>query len=200
MSVNSIIEGQNLEISTPDNKVLASNLSFQVQRGEMLVIRGKNGSGKSTLIRTILGLHSHYQGEIRRDYRDEEVTYLPQIGNVQFLFPLTLLDILQLESTQEVIEAVCCSLLELDQLKRLWNTASGGERQKTLLTRTFLSQAPLILLDEPFNHLDPAAKIKVAQHLQDKLLEGCAIILISHDLEPIYHLNFRQLNLDLEPQ
>jgi ATPase subunit of ABC transporter with duplicated ATPase domains len=71
-------------------------------------------------------------------------------------------------------------LLGREILSRPWNSASGGERQRALLTRIFLSGAKVLVLDEPFNHLDQATRRTVEQRLGAVLGQGTAVLMISH--------------------
>jgi ABC-type Mn2+/Zn2+ transport system ATPase subunit len=69
------------------------------------------------------------------------------------------------------------------ELNAAWNSASGGERQKALLSRTLLSHGKLFILDEPFNHLDQAGRENVQQIVLTLLEKNCAIVVVSHNTD-----------------
>ncbi len=184
------------EISTytPSGQPLCSEVTFDLSPGELVVIDGDNGSGKTTLAKAILGFYPHFKGRIERFYT--KASYLPQLGNVQFFLPLTILDVIHLTVPQADPATIFnIGLLQnQESLSRSWNTASGGEKQKALLTRIFLQESEMLLLDEPFNHLDHRARKRVIDLINQTFLAKGAVILITHervaDLE-----NFKRIHL-----
>jgi zinc transport system ATP-binding protein len=162
--------------------LLSQGISFSVLPGDLLLIRGKNGVGKTTLLKTIVDLNSHHAGSIKRNFDYSEISYLPQVGNIQFFVPLTLLDVVQLKQKKDVRNACLkLSLLSPESLDLEWNTASGGERQKAILSQIFLSDSKLFILDEPFNHLDAQTKNRVKEIIELKREQKSAVIMVSHD-------------------
>ena len=79
---------QNLTLKY-DGRVILEDLNFTVRAGDYLCIVGENGSGKSTLMKTILGLHTEYEGNMETGdgLLASEIGYLPQQTNVQRDFP-----------------------------------------------------------------------------------------------------------------
>ena len=138
--------------------------------GDLLLIEGPNGSGKTTLVRALLE-RSGLTGFV----------YLPQMGNVRFFLPLSVADVIRLvvPATDEQILEI--GLLGSSSLSRPWNTASGGERQKALLTRLFLRQERILVLDEPFNHLDRKSRVQAVRLIARARVDGRAVILITHE-------------------
>ena len=171
-----------VSIRTAQGKELNRNLNVALAARELLTIAGENGSGKTTLLKSILGLHPHFSGQIHRHFSFDRAGYLPQLSNVEFLLPLTIGDVIRLkiEATNKEIEAL--GLCSPQSLERPWNTASGGERQKALLTRTFLTPAEILFLDEPFNHLDVNTRKTVVRLIRDRLMVS-SVVLISHGNE-----------------
>jgi ABC-type Mn2+/Zn2+ transport system ATPase subunit len=166
---------------------LQSNLNVTLSRGEVLIVRGPNGSGKTTLIRTILSEKSDYRGKISSSVLRSRIAYLPQIENTEVHLPFTLEDILQTTGPSPLdwgwIESV--GLLRKVDGQKLRNTASGGERKRTLLTRALLQNPKLLILDEPLNHLDTLSQTLILKALKLFLEEAShdedrAIILVSH--------------------
>lgn len=174
------IEVRDLATTTPDGLPLSQGLNFDVRTGELVTIAGDNGAGKTTLARSVLGLHRRYKGKVSLNLKIEEIAYLPQLGNVQFFLPLTLHDVIELKGNRATEEVVGIGLLDEHVLNRPWNSASGGERQRAMLTRIFLSNAKLLVLDEPYNHLDRVTRQKVEDILRERLRQGAAVLMISH--------------------
>lgn len=175
-----LLELENVETWTPDGLPLSSALSLQLRPGEVLAIQGPNGAGKTTLLRTLLGLHRHHRGQVHTSLRAEEIAYLPQLGNVRFFLPLTLHDVITMNGSYSIERITAVGLLEPAILDRPWNGASGGERQRALLTRLFLAGAKLLVLDEPYNHLDAKTRAPLRDRLEREVARGAALIVISH--------------------
>jgi iron complex transport system ATP-binding protein len=73
--------------------------------------------------------------------------------------------------------------LSIDHLVgRMWRELSGGERQLVAIARLLASQAPVLLLDEPFASLDPAWQLMLAEKMRDWVKEGLTILVICHDV------------------
>jgi ABC-type Mn2+/Zn2+ transport system ATPase subunit len=135
---------------------LVRNLSFELHPSQLLWVYGPNGAGKSTLVRVILGQGWIQEGVLQRNVDPNEIGYLPQLQNRQFHLPATLRDVVVTSvagplSSEEIVRF---GLLEPRHLRLGWNTASGGERKRALLTRLLLQNPVLLILDEPFGYLD----------------------------------------------
>lgn len=173
--MSSILEVRNLKARSREGMDLSPAVDFELQEGEVLFLRGENGSGKSTLLKTVLGLHKYYEGSFHLRISEQEMQYLPQLGNLNFHLPLTLQDMVP--STAHNL-----ALLRGLDLNKKWNTASGGERQKVLLAAVLAKNPKLLVLDEPFNHVDKDS----VQVLEDALAQflktnpQSSLILVSH--------------------
>ncbi|MBQ1501576.1 MAG: ATP-binding cassette domain-containing protein, partial [Firmicutes bacterium] len=161
-------------------------LSLELKKGEFLAVMGGNGAGKSTLLSLIAGLNKPYRGRVSPCCR---TALLPQ--NVQALFVKNtvaeeLADTagsLPPESRAEkVAEAVRLCRLE-GLLEQHPYDLSGGEQQRMAFAKLLLTEAPLLLLDEPTKGMDGAYKVFFAEILQDLLAAGATILMVSHDVE-----------------
>ena len=155
-------------------------MNFELNSSEVLVVKGPNGVGKTTFLRLILGLHTPMSGGM--SVNTDQISYLPQLQNLSFHLPVTLGDLVGIApgTTREKIATL--GLLDSEQLDLPWNTASGGERKRTLITRALLSDPKLVILDEPFNHLDRETKSAVTQTLIDYLRStGGSVVMVSHE-------------------
>ena len=180
-----------------EGKIIAEEISFEVNRGDYLCIVGENGSGKSTLMKAMLGLKSPKDGRIL--YGDglkaKDIGYLPQQTAAQKDFPA---------SVFEVVLSGClskCGLLPFyspkqkqlahENLKKLgvsqladkcYRELSGGQQQRVLLARALCASSELLLLDEPVSGLDPIATEDMYGVIKELSDTGLTVIMISHDI------------------
>ena len=187
----------------------AAKANLVVKQGEISVLMGLSGSGKSTLLRGVNGLNHVTRGAIMvrdgermvdvvscdettlRDVRQRAVAMVFQ----QFAllpwrtveenvgFGLELAGVPEAERKSRVGKQL--ELVGLSQWKNKYaHELSGGMQQRVGLARAFATEAPILLMDEPFSALDPLIRTK----LQDELLDlqkrlKKTIIFVSHDLE-----------------
>lgn len=154
-------------------------MTFTVSQSERLHLDGPNGSGKSMLLKAIHGKHSHYNGEIRRYaktvYMDQNFGMLASTDSI--------LESL-LKHSDGLVEGTARILLagigfRRDSVYRKVAHLSGGEKMKlSMLLVSHIADGPLLLLDEPDNHLDIESKQRLATALNQ--YKG-AFILVSHD-------------------
>ena len=191
--------------------------SLTVAEGEILVLMGLSGSGKSTLLRGVNALNPVVRGEVRVLDGDKMVSVthadktslrhlrLNRIAMVFQQFGLlpwrTVRDNVGLglelagQSAEQRRAAVeeQLTLVNLSQwADRKGGELSGGMQQRVGLARAFVTQAPILLMDEPFSALDPLIRAR----LQDELLDLQAklkrtIIFVSHDLDEAFKLGDR---------
>jgi len=182
---NWLFQAKHLSYSHGTNHFLAKNLSFELGPGQLLHITGPNGIGKSTLLNVLLEKHPPAAGSVQWSIPKSKIAFMPQLENTEFLLPLTIRDVLEIASHEvlDVERIVSMGLINESQLGLSWNTASGGERKRTLLTRALLQDPQLLLLDEPFNHLDRASRKQMKERLGKFLGEtkNAGIVMVSHE-------------------
>lgn len=170
---------------------LADPVSFLMRRGESLVIKGKSGSGKSTLAMGISGLLEYTGSCTINDVQVRDIGNLPELltGALQqsHIFATTLRENLKLanpDATDAQLLSVL-KLVELDEISldemlgQMGRALSGGEGKRLAVARALLSSAPIIVLDEPTEHLD----IQRAQRIEDAIIKACReriLIVITH--------------------
>lgn len=179
------------------------NISFQMQRGEILALLGPNGAGKSTLVKQIIGYVHQDSGEILingKDTRDNETEVLNQIGYMMqsrfahwdhlsvsdaIYYSARLKGLSKKETKQEMKQLV--EDLELtDELKKIIRNLSGGKKQATALACSVIGHPPLIILDEPTTGLDPEKRVVFWNFLQKQQKEfGTSILLITHNVAEV---------------
>lgn len=179
-----LIEAKKISKAYGKSKVLFSNLDVNLQPGSRLGILGANGCGKSTLIRVLLGLENPDSGKIFRS--DQlKVAYFeqgrdkldPQVSLLRSVCPFG--DHVSFGGRQVHIRSYLERFLfTQDEMEMPVGRLSGGEQARVLIAKLMLTEANLLVLDEPTNDLD----IATLNVLQDCLVnfEG-AIILVSHD-------------------
>ena len=183
-----------------EGESVASNLSFQVNKGDYLCIVGENGAGKSTLIKTLLGLISPMNGTIDsgEGLKPFEIGYLPQQTVVQRDFPASVWEIV-LSGTlaqcgrnpfyskkQKVIAKRNMRKMDIwDLRKKCYRNLSGGQQQRVLLARALCAASKVLLLDEPVSGLDPKVTADLYQLIAKLNQEGISIIMVSHDVQAI---------------
>jgi len=177
-----------------------SGLSFRVPAGETLVLAGPSGAGKSTAIEILLGFVRPGRGRVTLNGADI-ADLVPQalarltawIGQRPVLFAGSIRDNIRFarpEATDaEVDEAAHSARVSefANELPEGLDTRvgeggyglSGGQAQRVAIARAFLKNAPLLLLDEPTAHLDPATEAEVLDSLR-RLALGRTVILASH--------------------
>lgn len=177
-------------------------LSFRVLAGETLVLVGPSGAGKSTVIEILLGFVRPDKGRVTLNGADI-AELVPQslnrltawIGQRPVLFAGTIRDNIRFarpEATEdEVAEAARAARVSefADALPKGLDTVvgeggyglSGGQAQRVAIARAFLKNAPLLLLDEPTAHLDPATESEVLDGLR-RLAIGRTVIMASHSV------------------
>ncbi len=198
------------EINEKTGAVLGvAGASLDVAEGEIFVLMGLSGSGKSTLLRAVNRLNETARGEVivstdgapvdvascsDQQLRELRMRQVAMVFQQFALLPwrtveqnvglgLELAGVPDAERKSRVAEQL--KLVSLDQwADRYAHELSGGMQQRVGLARAFTTQAPILLMDEPFSALDPL----IRTHLQDELLNlqrelKRTIIFVSHDLD-----------------
>ncbi|MGL9769468.1 MAG: metal ABC transporter ATP-binding protein [Sodalis sp. (in: enterobacteria)] len=163
--------------------------------GSMTAIVGANGSGKSTLLKTLAGLLPPVQGSLSFTPTGRpRIAYLPQQTEIDRQFPLTVFDVVAMgcwpasslfrRISQPVQVAIWHALrrvgLEMFP-QRTISTLSGGQFQRMLFAQLLVQEAPLILLDEPFNGIDKPTCNLLMTVIEQLHRQGRTIIVVLHD-------------------
>ena len=178
MNKNSLIVAQNIGYKINENK-LFHNISFDINHGEALHIKGRNGSGKSTLIRIILGITEPVKGTLENK-STKEICYLGHKNALKTY--------LTLDDNINLMQLTNCDILKsyLDKLELnkyrdvTVSNLSFGQQKKLALLRVFLNNSDLIILDEPFVGLDDGAHTVLTSFLNSELDKNKSLVFTSH--------------------
>jgi macrolide transport system ATP-binding/permease protein len=169
-----LIKGENISLRF-GKRVLFKDLNFEIIKGSKTALVGKNGVGKTTLIRMIMS--GHPKIKVANGVR---IGYFSQ--NLDTLTPEdSIMDNIMRDSYQPewVVRTILARLLfKRDDVHKKVGVLSGGERVKASIAKLLVSEANLLILDEPTNYLD----IFSMEALQSVLMEyEGTILLVSHD-------------------
>lgn len=189
------LDAQNLTCARGE-RTLFKDLSFHVNAGELLYVRGENGVGKTSLLRLLVGLSKPVAGEIKwkgiptekcpEDFR-KDTLYLGHHGalkgelsaleNLRFSAAM---DGMQLQESEALSALGLFGLKGRERLPVEW--LSAGQKRRVLLARLALRKATLWILDEPLNALDVKATRFLLDMIRDHLQQQGAVIMTSHQL------------------
>lgn len=167
-------------------KLILQDISLTLMKGQIVSIVGPNGAGKTTLLKILLGLIKPSHGKVSTAPH-LRIGYMPQRLQVDPLFPLTVKRFLQLGQTNVALEKTLAEVGVKEQiLHNPLYTLSGGELQRVLLARALLRQPQLLVLDEPAQGVDLLGQGEFYDLIaQIRARQGCAILLVSHDLNVV---------------
>lgn len=183
-----------------ESRSILSQISFSIERGEMLGIIGPNGAGKSTLLRCIYRYIKPDSGHIQ--LFGQEITHLSSkafarevavvLQDTPHHFELTTAQLVAIgltphkgpfELTNSADRVLIADALEkvglTHKARQNYEHLSGGEKQRALIARAIVQQPKLLILDEPTNHLDIRYQIQIMELLRSI---GITVITSIHDL------------------
>lgn len=186
-------------------QALLDALSLELAAGELLALVGPNGAGKTSLLHAVLGLLRARSGsvtllgdEVRTldaRARAARVAWLPQhTAPGEALSALEVVAAARFRFNEPFRVAAARALEALERVRiahvaeRSVLALSGGERQRVALAALLAQEAPLLLLDEPANHLDPARQIEVYRLIGELWRDGKGVVCVTHDVNLLRHL------------
>lgn len=188
---------------------VVADVSFSLGAGECAVLGGPSGAGKSSILKMVYGNYSTDEGQIivahggrlidlatadartvtavRRDtigYVSQFLRAVPRVSAVDTVAEPLLARGGDIAATREKARAL---LARLNLPERLWGlppaTFSGGEQQRVNIARGFITDHPILLLDEPTASLDRANRDVVVAMVAEKKTQGIALLGICHDAD-----------------
>ncbi|MBO4600992.1 MAG: ABC transporter ATP-binding protein [Bacilli bacterium] len=200
---NKIIEIKNLKKSFNDSHIL-DNISFNINKGEIICIIGTSGCGKSTLLNIISGLDDDYEGNIKYYFDKNNIGYMLQ---EPALFPwlsikknaLIGANIKKLNKENDISHLLKKYKLE-EHNNDYPDKISGGMKQRVALIRTISLNPELLLLDEPFAALDYQTRLNIEKDVYSIIKENnLTAIIITHDLSEAISLADKVIVLSNKP-
>ena len=201
-----------------ERKVHAVNdVSFTVEKGEILSVVGESGCGKSTLARTVMGLYPPTSGEVyygkdRIDHLDAEAM-LPYRRKMQMIFQDPYASLNPRMTVRQTLEEPLrfhqpsISDSEVDDrihevmtqvgLCTVWGERyphefSGGQRQRVSIARALMVDPEFIVADEPISALDVSIQAQILNLLMEaQKMRGLTYLMITHDLSVVAHVSTR---------
>ena len=192
-------------ITKRSRKIVAEHIQADIFSGELTCLLGSNGIGKSTLLRTLSAFQPKLAGSIHllgkeiSECSEKELARLVSVVLTEktSILNMTAYELISLgrspytdfwgtlaEDDRAIIDRII-SLIKIENLApRMVNTLSDGERQKVMISKALVQEAPIILLDEPTAFLDFPSKVEIMQLLHRLSREvNKTIFLSTHDLE-----------------
>ena len=176
----------------PIGQPLSPPLDLHIAPGTLTAVIGSNGSGKSSLLKVIAGLERPLHGRVEVSAPlMGGVAYLPQQQALDRQFPIRLEQLVSAGfwrsrmsrlQRQTVLQQALCDWGLQGLEKRSLQALSGGELQRALLARLSLTDAQLLLLDEPEAALDEHGQELLWQHVGRWKGQGKTLVLVSHNL------------------
>jgi len=173
------------------------HLDGAVEPGALLAVCGPNGAGKSTLFKGIIGALKPLAGAIERHGFDaRDIAYLPQGAEIDRSFPITVYDMAAMglwrtkgftggigRKDRDIIAAAIAAVGLSGFEQRPIGTLSGGQLQRMLFARLLVQDAPVIVLDEPFNAIDAKTAADLMELVRRWHGEHRTVLTAVHDLD-----------------
>jgi ABC-type Mn2+/Zn2+ transport system ATPase subunit len=206
----------NLNVSYYGDEAI-KNVSFSIESGNLVGVIGPNGAGKSTLLKALLNLIPKDKGDIEiynhtvKEFR-RKIAYVPQRNNIDWDFPITVLDTVLIGTYPELgwfkrpgkkeklLAKQCLEEVGMEEYSnRQIGELSGGQQQRVFLARALAQKPEMYLLDEPFVGIDLVSEEMIVRILKDLVYRGKTVIVVHHDLAKanIYFDKLLLLNREL---
>lgn len=195
----SVLRATHLAKSYKKRQVI-SDLSVEVESGQIVGLLGPNGAGKTTAFYMIVGLVPPDKGTVTIDDRDithlamhqrahAGIGYLPQEASVFRKLTvednvMAILETRDLDETtrQERLEQILGELRIAHVRKSLGMALSGGERRRVEIARALAAEPRFVLLDEPFAGVDPLSVIDIQRIMHELTAKGIGVLVTDHNV------------------
>lgn len=182
MNKKSVLNINNLTFYYKKENPIYKDFSLELNKGELVTIFGKSGSGKTTLFELICGNLKPITGTIKKSniamiFQDPFNSFHPTYSILE-----QIKDVVRKDFEEEMNELLPKLSLEKEILEKKTYQLSGGQLQRCSILRALLMKPDLLLVDEPTSSLDNIIAYDVMK-LLITLLDKCAILLITHDVD-----------------
>ena len=200
--MSSALTVKNLFVSYHGNEAI-KNVSFSIEQSKLVGIIGPNGAGKSTLLKGLLNLIPKDKGDVQIygesiDKRRKSIAYVPQRNNIDWDFPISVLDTVLLgtypnlgllnrpKRREKEWALQCLQRVGMeDYRKRQIGELSGGQQQRVFLARALAQKSEMFFLDEPFVGIDASSEETIISILKELKNSGKTILVVHHDLSKV---------------
>ncbi|MDX4011529.1 ATP-binding cassette domain-containing protein [Aliarcobacter skirrowii] len=177
-----VLEIKNLKFAYKKGNYIFSNFNLNLKKGELVTIIGKSGTGKSTLFELILGNLKQEFGEIKKSktaiiFQDPFSSFHPTYTIYE-----QIKDVLNRDFKDELDKILPKLSLDIEFLYKKPYELSGGQLQRCSILRAILLKPELLLVDEPTSALDNIIAYETMKLIVE-LLDSCAVLLVTHDLD-----------------
>lgn len=192
---NSVLSIKDLSFYYIKDKYIYKDFDLELKKGELVSIIGKSGSGKTTLFELILGNLKPINGTIEKEklamiFQDPFSSFHPSYTIYEQIKDVVKSDF------KDNIDTILQKLsLEFNLLEKKPYELSGGQLQRCSILRAILQKPKLLLVDEPTSALDNIIAYEVMKLLVS-LLDDCAILLVTHDLDMASWCSNKIIRLD----
>lgn len=198
-----------------DGQPVLDRVDVVLEPGMLTAIIGPNGAGKSTLLKNVLGLLTPDAGTItffgykKLHQVRSEVVYVPQRADVDWSFPITVLDVAMqgqlprltgLRRFKQQHRAIAVAALErvgmADFADKQISELSGGQQQRVFLARAIAQDGEIFILDEPFAGVDYVSEELITAELKELRRRGKSLLIVHHDLNTLDRIFDRVIMLN----
>lgn len=186
-----VLATQNFKVQTPNGRVLLHPSSLQLFRDQPVALMGASGAGKTTILESLIGLRPEAQGQVKHCFKQGSFVL---IGQQPFMALGSVADFLRVVHARATDNQLWAALEQaqagafIRTLPQGLNTVlgtrghglSGGQAHRLALARLFLTDADLILLDEPTAYLDAQTRDAVISAIL-QYTQGRALLIATHD-------------------
>ena len=175
----------------------ADGISFDVEKGEFVIVVGPSGAGKTTVLNILGGMDtatsgkvlvdgaeiSKYRGKKLIQYRREDIGFVFQFYNLmQNLTALENVELAMQICRHPLDASEVLAEVGLEERKNNFPAQlSGGEQQRVAIARALINHPPIILADEPTGNLDSRSSAQIMDILAELTDEGATLLLVTHD-------------------
>lgn len=196
------LEVENL-VKSYGNNLVIKNLTFSIEKGQLISFVGESGSGKSTFLKCLSGLENINSGKVilnNKIINDKSLFVKPQRRKIGYVF-----QDYPLFPHLNIKENICFNLekryfknfediVKLTNLKPLLerypHEISGGEQQRVCIARSIIREPDLLLLDEPFSNLDANIKYSIRDEICKIIKKtNTTTILVTHDINDALNIS-----------
>jgi simple sugar transport system ATP-binding protein len=215
-----VLEVENLQVMDDRGNLAVRDVSFQVHSGEVLGVAGVQGNGQSELVQALTGLRQPVSGRVHilgrdvtdaspRKILDQGVAHVPEdrqkdglvlsfpvadnmILNTYFQPPFARLGVLNADAILETAERETRMFdVRTPSVLTPVSNLSGGNQQKVIIAREFSRPIQLLIASQPTRGLDVGSIEYIHQRIIEKRDEGCAVLLVSPELDEVMSLSDR---------